>query len=161
VAEGPVITVPTGDIGYTSQLVIKAPDARPEQTAVVGFFLPTGTIDGQGPRSLYPDALDPRLALTVHRGAMGLGSGDRQNACEVGPTALARVVEQHGAPVLLRLDPAHQVELPDHSTGSIDGPRRFASFDIAHNPFERRLLFSALDAVCGLILSLFAPRRRV
>src|SRR5699024_5312459 len=48
VAEGPVITVPTGDIGYTSQLVVKAPDAQPEQTAVVGFFLPPAPSTSRG-----------------------------------------------------------------------------------------------------------------
>src|SRR5690606_21297348 len=33
--------------------------------------------------------------------------------------------------------------------------------DIAHNPFERGILISALVAAGGLILSLFVPRRRV
>ena len=90
VAEGPVITVPMGDIGYTSQLVIKAPDARPEQTAVVGFFLPTGTIDEQGPRSLYPDALDPARADRPPRRS-GPDDGTPQNAYEVDVSTLTPV----------------------------------------------------------------------
>ncbi|ATG51238.1 cytochrome C biogenesis protein ResB [Brachybacterium vulturis] len=161
VAEGPVITVPMGDVGYTSQVVIKAPDARPEQTAVVGFFLPTGTIDEQGPHSLFPDALDPQLALTVHQGDLGLDSGIPQNAYEVDLTTLTPVVGQDGAPVLIRLYPGQEFELPDGTTVSFDGLRRYAAFDIAHNPFERWILLSALVAVGGLILSLFVPRRRV
>ncbi|WP_394215476.1 cytochrome c biogenesis protein ResB [Brachybacterium vulturis] len=161
VAEGPVITVPMGDVGYTSQVVIKAPDARPEQTAVVGFFLPTGTIDEQGPHSLYPDALDPQLALTVHQGDLGLDSGIPQNAYEVDLSTLTPVVGEDGAPVLLRLYPGQEFELPDGTTVSFDGLRRYAAFDIAHNPFERWILLSALVAVGGLILSLFVPRRRV
>lgn len=161
VAEGPVITVPTGDIGYTSQLVIKAPDAQPEQTAVVGFFLPTGTIDDQGPRSLYPDALDPQLALTVHQGDLGLDSGVPQNAYEVDLSTLTPVTGEDGAPVLIRLYPGQEYSLPDGTTVSFDGLRRYAAFDVAHNPFERWILLSAVLAVGGLILSLFVPRRRV
>ena len=161
VAEGPVITVPMGDIGYTSQLVIKAPDARPEQTAVVGFFLPTGTIDEQGPRSLYPDALDPQLALTVYQGDLGLDSGVPQNAYEVDLTTLTQVPGEDGDPVLIRLYPGQEYSLADGTTVSFDGLKRYAAFDIAHNPFERWILISALVAVGGLILSLFVPRRRL
>ncbi|MDN5819997.1 MAG: cytochrome c biogenesis protein ResB [Brachybacterium sp.] len=161
VAEGPVITVPMGDTGYTSQLVIKAPDARPEQTAVVGFFLPTGTIDEQGPHSLYPDSLDPQLAVTVHQGDLGMDSGIPQNAYEVDLSTLTPVVEEDGAPVLVRLYPGQEFALPDGTTLSFDGLRRYAAFDIAHNPFEHWILLSALVAVGGLILSLFVPRRRV
>jgi len=161
VAEGPVITVPMGDIGYTSQLVIKAPDARPEQTAVVGFFLPTGTIDDQGPHSLYPDSLDPQLALTVHQGDLGLDSGIPQNAYEVDVSTLTPVTGEDGSPVLIRLYSGQEFELPDGTTISFDGLRRYAAFDIAHNPFERWVLISALTAVAGLILSLFVPRRRL
>jgi cytochrome c biogenesis protein len=161
VAEGPVITVPMGDMGYTSQLVIKAPDARPEQTAVVGFFLPTGTIDEQGPRSLYPDALDPQLALTVHQGDLGLDSGIPQNAYEVDVSTLTPVTGEDGTPVLMRLYPGQVFELPDGTSVSFDALRRYAAFDIAHNPFEPWILLSALTAVGGLILSLFVPRRRM
>lgn len=161
VAEGPVITVPMGDTGYTSQLVIKAPDARPEQTAVVGFFLPTGTIDEKGPHSLYPDAVDPQLALTVHQGDLGLDSGVPQNAYEVDLASLTPVTGEDGDPVLIRLYPGQEYALPDGTKVSFDGLRRFAAFDVAHNPFEHWILASALVAVGGLILSLFVPRRRV
>ncbi|WP_395962853.1 cytochrome c biogenesis protein ResB [Brachybacterium sp. Z12] len=161
VAEGPIITVPLGDMGYSSQLVIKAPDARPEQTAVVGFFLPTGTIDEQGPRSLYPDALDPQLALTVHQGDLGLDDGIPQNAYEVDVSTLTPVAGEDGDPVLIRLYAGQEYSLPDGTTVSFDGLRRYAAFDIAHDPFERWVLISSLVAVGGLILSLFVPRRRV
>src|SRR5690606_27156953 len=101
VAEGPLITVPMGDTGYTSQVVL---------TAVVGFFLPTGTIDEQGPRSLYPDALDPQLALTVYQGDLGLDSGVPQNAYEVDLTTLTPVAGEDGSPVLIRLYPGEEYE---------------------------------------------------
>ncbi|MGO3312600.1 MAG: cytochrome c biogenesis protein ResB [Brachybacterium tyrofermentans] len=161
VAQGPVITVPMGDVGYTSQLVIKAPDARPDQLAVVGFFLPTGVIDEEGPHSIYPDLADPQLALTVHKGDLGLDSGIPQNAYEVDVSTLTPVTGDDGTPVLISLAPGQIFELPDGTTISFDGVKRYAAFDVAHDPFERWVLVSALTAVGGLILSLFVPRRRL
>src|SRR5699024_1394432 len=115
----------------------------------------------QGPRTLYPDALDPQLALTVHQGDLGLDSGVPQNAYEVDLSTLTPVTGEDGAPVLIRLYPGQEYALPDGTTVSFDGLRRYAAFDVAHNPFERWILLSALTAVGGLILSLFVPRRRV
>ncbi|MFC7375963.1 cytochrome c biogenesis protein ResB [Brachybacterium sp. GCM10030268] len=161
VAEGPVITVPSGDVGYTSQLVIKAPDAKPKQTAVVGYFLPTGVIDEQGPHSIYPDLVDPQLALTVHQGDLGLDEGVPTNAYEVDVSSLEPVADEDGSPVLVRLYPNQEYELPDGTTISFDGVKRYAAFDVAHDPFERWVLVSALVAAGGLILSLFVPRRRL
>ena len=162
VADGPLITVPLGDTGYTSQLVLKAPDAEPEQTAVVGFFLPTGTIDEQGPRSLYPDLLDPQVVVTVYQGDLGLDDGIPRNAYEVDVSQLEPLTEEgEDTPVLIQLRPGESVDLPDGSTLSVGDVKRYAAFDIAHNPFERWTLISALVAVAGLILSLFVPRRRV
>ena len=161
VAEGPVITVPTGDMGYTSQLVIKAPDARPEQTAVVGYFLPTGVIDEKGPHSVFPALVDPQIAVTVHQGDLGLDEGVPRNVYEVDISQLEPLTGQDGNPVLIRLAPGEAIDLPDGSTLSFDGIRRYAAFDVAHNPFEPWLLGSALAAVAGLILSLFVPRRRM
>lgn len=161
VAEGPLITVPTGDRGYTSQAVLKAPDAQPEQLAMVGFFLPTGRIDEKGPHSIFPDLLDPQLAATVYTGDLGLDSGIPQNAYEIDITALSPVTDDSGAPALINLRPGQETTLPDGTTIAVEGVRRYAAFDVAYNPFERWILVSALVATGGLILSLFVPRRRV
>ena len=63
--------------------------------------------------------------------------------------------------MLIRLYPGQEYSLADGTTVSFDGLKRFAAFDIVHNPFERWILISALVAVGGLILSLFVPRRRL
>jgi cytochrome c biogenesis protein len=161
VAQGPVITVPTGDTGYTSQLVIKAPDARPEQMAVVGFFLPTAVIDDKGPHSQFPGLVDPQLALTVYNGDLGLDGGVPQNAYQVDVSSLTPVTDQKGEQSLLRLSPGASAKLPDGSSVSFDGIKRYAAFDIKRDPFQVFTLVMALSAVGGLILSLFVPRRRV
>ena len=161
VAEGPLITIPMGDVGYTSQLVLKAPDAQPEQMAVVGFFLPTGEIDESGPHSQFPALIDPQLALTVYTGDLGLDAGVPQNAYQIDVSSLEPVTGEDGSPVLIRLYPGQEYALEDGSTLSFDGVRRYAAFDIKHDPFQKFTLVMALSAAGGLILSLFVPRRRV
>lgn len=161
VAEGPVVTIPRGDTGYTSQLVLKAPDAQPKQMALVGFFLPTARIDEKGPHSVYPDVLDPQVVATVYTGDLGLDKGIPTNAFDVDISTLTPVTQADGAPALLRLKPGEAAKLPDGSEIAFTGLRRYAAFDIAHNPFEIWSLVSALTATGGLILSLFVPRRRV
>ncbi|MGY5766169.1 cytochrome c biogenesis protein ResB [Brachybacterium sp. DNPG3] len=162
VAEGPLITIPSGDTGYTSQLVLKAPDAEPEQTAVVGYFLPTGVIDESGPHSTYPDLLDPQIAVTVYQGDLGLDDGIPQNAYSIDLSTLTPLTaDDSDSPLLIRLSPGEEYELPDGSVLSFDGVRRYAAFDVAHDPFERWVLGFALAAALGLILSLFVPRRRL
>jgi cytochrome c biogenesis protein len=161
VAEGPIISVPSGDTGYTSQLVIKAPDAQPDQMAVVGFFLPTGVIDESGPHSEFPGLVDPQLAVTVYTGDLGLDTGVPTNAYQIDVENLTPVTDEDGKQSLLRLYPGQEAELPDGSTISFDGIRRYAAFDIKHDPFQVFTLVMALTATGGLILSLFIPRRRV
>lgn len=161
VAEGPLITIPSGDVGYTSQLVLKAPDAQPKQMALVGFFLPTGVIDENGPHSQYPDLVDPQLALTAFTGDLGLDTGVPQNAYQIDVSNLTPVPGDDGNQALIRLYPGQEVTLSDGSTISFDGVKRFAAFDIKHDPFEGFTLVMALTAAGGLILSLFVPRRRV
>ena len=64
---GPVVFLPQ-DGNFTSAGVIKAPDGRPERLAFEGIFAPTAKVDEQGPRSLFPDALDPALYINVWYG---------------------------------------------------------------------------------------------
>lgn len=161
VAEGPLITIPSGDVGYTSQVILKAPDASPDQLALVGYFLPTGVIDDMGPRSEYPDLVDPQLVLTAYTGDLGLDEGVPRNAYQIDITELEPVTGEDGNQTLIRLYPGQTFELANGATLSFDGVKRFAAFDIRHDPFEAFTLISALAATLGLILSLFIPRRRV
>ena len=56
------------DGNFTSAGVIKAPDGRPERLAFEGIFAPTAVVDERGPRSLFPDALDPALYVNAWAG---------------------------------------------------------------------------------------------
>ncbi|UYG17039.1 cytochrome c biogenesis protein ResB [Brachybacterium huguangmaarense] len=160
VAEGPVITIPR-DSMYTSMMVLKAPDAEPEQIAAVGIFMPTAEIDESGPHSRFPDLIDPQLALSFYTGDLGLDGGVPKNAYEIDVSTLTPMTESDGDQVLLRMSPGDSAKLPDGSTVSFDGVKRYAAFDIKHDPFQTFTLVMALLAVLGLTLSLFVPRRRL
>src|SRR5699024_8784780 len=138
VAEGPLITIPMGDMGYTSQLVLKAPDAQPEQTAVVGFFLPTGVIDEQGPHTEYPDLVRPEIAVTAYHGDLGLDEGVPRNAYEVDISELEAVTGEDGNPVLMRLAPGGEYERPDGPALALDRVSRYATMLTSHATVEAR-----------------------
>ncbi len=160
VADGPMITIPR-DGNYTSQLIVKAPDAQPQQLALVGFFMPTATIDAKGPRSLYPDLLNPQIAATVYTGDLGLDGGIPRNAYQIDLTNLKPVTGQNGSPFLIRLTPGESITLPGGGSVSFEGVRRYAAFDVKHDPFLILTLVMSLTALFGLALSLFVPRRRM
>lgn len=159
-AQGPVITIPR-DAMYTSMMVLKAPDARPQQIAVVGIFMPTAEIDESGPHSRFPDLIQPELALSVYTGDLGLDAGTPQNAYAVDVSTLTPMTDASGQQVRLRMAPGETATLPDGSTLSFDGVRRYAAFDIKHDPFQAVTLVMALLSALGLTLSLFVPRRRI
>src|SRR3546814_4301723 len=74
---GSVIFLPM-DGNFTSDGVIKAPNASPTQLGFEGLLLPTGPGSG-GDRSQFPDLLAPRLDLTAYAGDLGMESGMPQS----------------------------------------------------------------------------------
>lgn len=160
VHEGPVVTIPQ-DTHYTSQLVLKMPDATPEQAVVVGVFGPTMTIDEMGPHSQYAGLVQPEVALTMYTGDLGLDAGIPQNVYEVDISTLEPVANESGAPALARLAPGEEMTLPNGMTVSFLDVKRYAAFDVKQDRWEGFTLVMALLSVGGLVLSLFIPRRRM
>ncbi|MDK7743014.1 cytochrome c biogenesis protein ResB [Helcobacillus massiliensis] len=160
IADGPVITVPQG-LHYTSQLVLKMPDARPKQMAVVGIFAPTMVIDDKGPHSEYAGLVNPEIALTVHTGDLGLDGGVPQNVFQIDVQKLDPVTKADGSPMLIRLGPGETTKLPDGTTIEFTDVKRFAAFDVKRDPWEGFTLAMALASIVGLVASLFIPRRRI
>lgn len=160
VAEGPIITI-ARDTHYTSQLILKMPDARPQQLAVVGIFAPTATIDELGPRSQYAGLVDPKLFLTVHQGDLGLDQGIAQNAYSIDVSTLTQVTGTDDRPLLISLAPGESFQLSDGTLIEFENILRYAAFDIKYDPFKEFTLIMALLSVLGLVLSLFIPRRRI
>ncbi|ACL41050.1 ResB family protein [Pseudarthrobacter chlorophenolicus A6] len=159
--QGPVVAKLQGD-NYYSSVVIKVPDAKPEQLGFQGFFLPTAFVTEQGVSfSGDPDLFNPQLSLNSYYGDLGLDTGSPQNVFEIDVKDLtplnARNLDAGG----ITLSPGSTYTLPD-GKGSIsfDGVKRYVGVDIHHNPGQLYALIFALLAVAGLILSLYVNRRR-
>ncbi|MVA77028.1 cytochrome c biogenesis protein ResB [Auraticoccus sp. F435] len=151
------------DGNFTSAGAIKAPDARPEQLAFQGFFLPTAAVDELGPRSLFPDAFAPELFLNAWYGPPREESGVPENVYSLDVTGLEQMTTEDGSDSLrLRLAPGESVELPD-GRGSItmDGWERWVKLQISDTPGLGVTLGSVVAAVLGLCLSLFVRPRRI
>ena len=160
--QGPVVAKLQGD-NYYSSVVIKVPDAKPDQLGVAGFFLPTAFVTDEGISfSGDPELINPQLSLNSYYGDLGLDKGTPQNVFELDVKDLtplnARNLETKG----ITLAPGKTVTLPD-GKGSIsfDGVKRYVGVDIHHNPGQLSALIFALLAVAGLVVSLYVNRRRV
>lgn len=151
------------DNQYTSVGAVKVPGAQPEQLGFAGFFLPTGVIDDErGPHSVFPDTLDPQLALTAFEGTL-FPSSAPQSVYTLDTAEMTALPGKDGADQLrILLRPGDTFELPN-GRGSItfDGVERFAGLSIRTDPGKSLTLVAALLALAGLVLSLVVRRRRV
>jgi cytochrome c biogenesis protein len=151
------------DAKYTSNGVVKAPDALPDQIGLVGFLLPTAAIrasTGQ-PVSIFPDARNPRFIFTAYTGDLGLDDGVARSVYLLDVTRM-RQLTQGGQPWSGVLALGQTVPLPD-GAGSVtfDGLKRYAALDVRHDPTKVYVLVFALLALAGVTGSLFVRRRRV
>jgi cytochrome c biogenesis protein len=160
---GPVPFLPV-DGFYTSNGVVKAPDAAPEQIGVQAILLPTAVVDEQGMRSVFPDARDPKMFLTVYTGDLGLDNGTPQNVFRLHTQKMKQLTMpgKPDEPFRAALAPGQSIQLPD-GKGSIsfDSLQRFAALDIRHDPGKVAALVFAVLAMVGLVGSLFVRRRRM
>ncbi|WP_240689984.1 cytochrome c biogenesis protein ResB [Arthrobacter sp. PAMC25564] len=160
--QGPVVAKLQGE-NYYSSVVIKVPDAKPEQLAFAGFFLPTAFVTDQGVSfSGDPELINPQLTLNSYYGDLGLDSGTPQNVFELDVKKLTPLNARNLPTKGIVLTPGASYTLPD-GKGSIsfDGVKRYVGVDIHHNPGQLYALIFALLAVAGLVTSLYVNRRRV
>ncbi len=159
--QGPVVAKLQGD-NYYSSVVIKVPDAKPEQLAFAGFFLPTAFVTPEGVSfSGDPELFNPQLTLNSYYGDLGLDSGSPQNVFELDVKKLTPLNARNLPTKGIVLTPGTTHTLPDgKGTISFDGVKRYVGVDIHHNPGQGYALFFALLAVAGLVTSLYVNRRR-
>ena len=160
--QGPVVAKLQGD-NYYSSVVIKVPDAKPEQLGFAGFFLPTAFVTEQGVSfSGDPELINPQLSLNSYYGDLGLDKGTPQNVFELDVKNLTQLNGRDLPAKGFTLVPGKTYTLPD-GKGSItfDGIKKYVGVDIHHNPGQVSALFFALLAVAGLVVSLYLNRRRV
>ena len=161
-SQGPVVSVPSDGL-YTSLIVIKAPDAKPDQLGFVGFFLPTAFVDEQGVSfSRDPDPFNPQLNLNSYYGDLGLDDGTPENVYVLDTENLTELNSRTSDDGGIVLGVGQTYDLPE-GKGSVtfDGLKRYVALDIHHDPGEvGALVFSTL-ALLGLTASLFIGRRRL
>jgi len=147
---------------YSSVGAIKVGAARPKALAFSGFFLPTAEPTyANGPVSLFPDARNPELALSIWEGDLYPGNRP-QSVYTLDTKELTQLTKADGTPLLIRLQPGQTFELPG-GRGSIafDRVDRFAGLSARVDPGKELTLVAALATILGLVASLLVRRRRV
>ena len=158
---GPVPFVAT-DAKYTSNGVVKAPDATPKPIGLVGFLLPTAATSGSGqPISIFPDLGNPKLIFSAYTGDMGMDDGVPRSVYVLDVTKMKQLTVG-GQQFSSMLGVGQSVDLPDHA-GSVtfEGVKRYAALNVRSDPTKTWVLLAAIIALIGLTLSLFVRRRRV
>ncbi|MHC6177419.1 cytochrome c biogenesis protein ResB [Glutamicibacter sp. X7] len=159
---GPVVSTPQDSV-YTSVMVLKVPDANPEQLGFTGFLLPTALVDETGfGISGDPNAINPQLHLNSYYGDLGLDEGKPQNVYVLDTDKLTELNSRSQDAGGIILEAGQTYELPD-GKGSIsfDDLKRFVALDVNYDPGKAPIAVCAFLALAGLAISLFTPRRRV
>jgi len=149
--------IAAGDRGFTSQGVVKVPDARPEQLGFAGVFLPTA-VDVHGLlASAFPAPLLPRVSLISYAGNLGMNSGAPQSVYTLDTAGL------HRLPVRPRpLAPGQSIRLPGGAgILTFTGYRQWVSLAITDDPGQLPALIAGIAALAGLLLSFLVRRQRV
>lgn len=150
--DGPVTFLPQ-DGNLRSIGAIKVPDMEP-QIGFVGAFFPTFTRDAQGAgASSYPEALDPRLFISIWRGDLGLNTGVPQSVYRIDTSKMEK----------LGLASLKVGETKKFEDGSItfNGQVAWVNLQVVRDPGKSYALIGGILAIAGLLSSLFVRRRRI
>ena len=160
--EGPVIGLAV-DGKYTSSVVLKVPDAEPEQLGFVGMFLPTSDYAQTGaPVSIDSAPYNPMLVMQAYSGDLGLDNGVPQNVYVLDTSKLNPLnTMQQGNGVVLSEDNPTMKLAKGHGTVTYEGYKRYVGLDVVYDPGKKLVLVSSILAFLGLIVSVWVPRRRV
>ncbi|MEV4747816.1 cytochrome c biogenesis protein ResB [Streptosporangium sp. NPDC049248] len=159
--DGPVPCLVVQPANFTSECVIKVPDAQPEQLGILIGFLPTTVPVGSEWVSVFPGAANPTAQVYgAFAGDLGLKDGRPQSVYELDPDSLKKM-----KPLVMKADPLavnEKLALPD-GMGSIEftGVREWIALQITHDPGRMPAFVASVLAVAGLVLTLTVRRRRV
>lgn len=159
VASGPVV-FKAQDKYYLSTGVVKTVGKAP-QIGLDALFAPTADTDAQGPISRFPDLIDPRLFFTAYKGDLGIDTGQPQSVYQLDLKGMKPFEATNGKSRVWSLGPGEAAELPDGSSVTLDGVKRFAAFQISYDPAKNWALIFSILSIAGLTASLFVPRRRI
>ncbi|WP_018654714.1 cytochrome c biogenesis protein ResB [Actinomadura flavalba] len=153
--------LPMEQRGMTSEGVIKAPDARPEQLAFYGILWPSAAAsqDGKQIQSAFPAPIRPMVSITAFKGDVGLDNGAPQSVYKLDNIGRGLDVVKDGRKLL---EPGETLKLPG-GAGSItfDGLAEYTTLSVNHDPGRVPALIAAILAVAGIVASFMVRRRRV
>ncbi|MEN3534990.1 cytochrome c biogenesis protein ResB [Microbispora sp. ZYX-F-249] len=158
--DGPVPCLADDQATYTSECVIKVPDAQPTQLGFLARFLPTTVPSGDAWVSVFPGAANPTVQIFPFAGDLGLKSGQPQSVYQLDTTNLKPLGKMSAQPTPLNV--GETKELAD-GAGKIEftGVKEWISLQVTYDPGREPALLAAAAAVIGLVLSLTIRRRRV
>ncbi|MEZ0071572.1 cytochrome c biogenesis protein ResB [Planotetraspora sp. GP83] len=158
--DGPVPCLANDQATYTSECVIKVPDAQPVQLGFLARFLPTTVPNGGAWVSVFPGAVNPTVQVFPFSGDLGLKNGRPQSVYQLNTDHLKPLGTMSAQPAPLNVGDTR--ELPD-GAGKIQftGVKEWISLQTTYDPGRLPALLAAAAAVIGLVLSLTIRRRRV
>lgn len=159
---GPTVFLPQ-DQSFQSIGVVKAPDARPQQIGLEGFFFPTYAFTPEtGPFSVYGKADNPAISMLAYVGDLGMDSGAGQSVYALDKSATRELTKPDGSMFRVDLAMGNTVDLPD-GAGSVtfEGVERWNKIQISQTPGKFVALTGVVLALLGLLGSLFIRPRRV
>ncbi|MGI8328432.1 cytochrome c biogenesis protein ResB [Actinomadura scrupuli] len=157
--QGSVPFLPMEERTFTSEGVIKAPDAQPTQLGFYGIFFPSAAPDQAGKTiSAFPAPLNPRVSIVPFKGDLGLDTGVPQSVYKL--EGLGKTLFPVGKAQGLQV--GQTLTLPD-GAGSITftGYQQWVSLALNHDPGRVPALAAAVIAIFGIVTSFLIRRRRV
>ena len=161
IASGPQVFLPE-DSTFLSYGVVKPSITKPVQLGLEGLFYPTYAAVHGNPVTVFPNDLNPRLAMFVYTGDLGLDSGTGQSVYVLDKTHATQLRQANGMPYRVDLKPGQTVKLPN-GLGSVtfEGVKKWVRVQISQTPGKRIALAGVVLALIGLCGSLFIRPRRV
>lgn len=147
------------DPTYTSNGVLKVPDAEPDQLGFQGFFLPTAAEQNGISISIHPAAANPLLSFNVWHGDLGLDDGVPQSVFTLDKSKMTQY-KDGSKNLRISLSPGQTADLPDGGTIEFVKVAQFARFQISSSPLVKVPLFGIIAGLFGLMASLTIKPRR-
>jgi cytochrome c biogenesis protein len=158
---GPTVFLPE-DQTFRSIGVVKAPDARPQQIGLEGWFFPTYAFTQKtGPFSVFGDARNPAISMQAYVGDLGMDAGTPQSVYALDKDGVDLLEQPDGSMFRVDLALGDTVRLPNGAGSvSFDRLERWNKIQISQTPGKWIALGGVVLALLGLLGSLFIRPRR-
>ena len=114
------------------------------------------------PASVFGEALDPLVSLSLWTGDIGVDDGSAQSVYVLDKADATQVTKPNGQPFRMDLRPGETATLPDGlGTVTFDGLQRWNKIQVSRSPGSLVALSGVVVALLGLLGSLFVRPRRM